>query len=69
MPGGAGVVAVGRSRGPAESAELPVGVPTQAEMRAVLFASAQEAVRAVEDAGYSHDEQPVVHVDGYEQEW
>jgi hypothetical protein len=51
-----------------KAAELPVGAPTQANMRAALFASAQEAVRAVEDAGYSHDEQPVIHVDGDEQQ-
>jgi hypothetical protein len=37
-------------------------------MRAALFASAQEAIRAVEEAGYSHDEQPVIHIDGDEQQ-
>jgi hypothetical protein len=50
------------------AAELPIGMPTRAEMRAVLFASAQESVRVVEDAGYSHDEQPVIHIDGDEQQ-
>jgi hypothetical protein len=46
----------------------PAGVPTQADMRAALFASAQEVIRAVEDADYSHDEQPVIHIDGDEQQ-
>jgi hypothetical protein len=36
--------------------------------RRLLFASAQEAIRAVENAGYSHDEQPVIHIDRDEQQ-
>ena len=59
------VVTVGAT---VKAASFPAGAPTPAEMRAALFASAQEAIRVVEEAGYSHDEQPTIRIDGDEQE-
>jgi hypothetical protein len=50
------------------AAELLARALTPADTRTALFASAQEAIRAVENAGYSHDEQPVIHIDGNEQQ-
>jgi len=34
------------------------------EIRAAMFASAQEAIRVVEEAGYRHDRHPALTIDG-----
>jgi len=42
----------------------PVGEHEPAEIRAAMFASAQEAIRVAEEAGYVHEEHPVFEIGG-----
>lgn len=42
----------------------PTGEHPPAEIRAAMFASAQEAIRLAEEAGYVHQEHPVFEIGG-----